>query len=113
MDVKSQQLVMDLWLDKDVEPVIKKICSLVESTFTVVSKGGHKFEPQGETIVFVLSESHFSLHSYPEHNYLTLDIYICNMTIDLSKVQKDIENICNPIKVDAKIIKRGHGQGIS
>ena len=35
------------------------------------------FRPQGMTAVWVLSESHFAVHTYPEHNYLSIDCYTC------------------------------------
>ena len=37
----------------------------------------HQFTPQGLTIVFALSESHFSLHSWPEKGCAAIDIYTC------------------------------------
>ncbi len=37
----------------------------------------HKFPPDGVSGVVVISESHLSVHSWPEVNYLALDIYTC------------------------------------
>jgi len=112
MDTKSQQLMMDIWCDKDISPYVEKLKEYVDKHFSVVLKQGYKFEPQGETVVYVLSESHFALHTYPENNYITLDIYICNLSIDLTKTKNDIESICDPKKVNFKIIKRGFEEGI-
>jgi S-adenosylmethionine/arginine decarboxylase-like enzyme len=112
MDTKSQQLMMDLWLDQEVGPLVPKICELINQKFTVLHRTNYQFSPQGETIVFILSESHFALHTYPEVNYLSLDIYVCNLSIDLEAIKQAIIKICQPIKVDDKIIHRGHGTGI-
>lgn len=112
MDTKSQQLMLDLWLDQEVEPLVPKICALIDANFTVLQKNHYPFTPQGETIVYVLSESHFALHTYPEVKYISMDIYVCNMSIDLVKVKEEIFKICQPIKMDEKIIHRGHGTGI-
>lgn len=38
----------------------------------------HTFEPVGYTGVVCLSESHISLHSWPEFGRLNLDIYLSN-----------------------------------
>lgn len=92
---------------------MEKLKEFIEQRFSVVQKTSHKFEPQGETIVFVLSESHFSVHTYPEHNYLTLDIYICNMSIDMIKVREDIIALCSPVKVNHTLLERGSIGGIS
>jgi spermidine synthase len=36
-----------------------------------------KFEPQGVTILYLLSESHFSIHTWPELNCCAIDFYHC------------------------------------
>ncbi len=38
----------------------------------------HDFDPAGYTAVICLSESHISLHSWPEYNRINLDIYLSN-----------------------------------
>lgn len=38
----------------------------------------HDFSPQGYTAVVCLSESHLSLHAWPEYSRLHLDIYLSN-----------------------------------
>ncbi len=35
------------------------------------------FRPHGLTAVWVLSESHFTIHTYPEHGYISVDCYTC------------------------------------
>lgn len=37
----------------------------------------HKFEPVGVTILAIISESHIGLHTYPESNHLSLDVFTC------------------------------------
>jgi len=37
----------------------------------------HRFPPQGVSGVIVISESHISVHSWPEYRYVALDIYTC------------------------------------
>lgn len=38
----------------------------------------HDFEPVGFTAVVCLSESHLSIHTWPEHLLINLDIYLSN-----------------------------------
>ena len=38
----------------------------------------HDFDPAGFTAVICLSESHISIHTWPEHGLLNLDIYLSN-----------------------------------
>lgn len=44
---------------------------------TVLKTVFHKFDPQGITAICLLSESHISIHSWPEENKAALDIYTC------------------------------------
>lgn len=38
----------------------------------------HNFSPAGFTAVVCLSESHISIHTWPEYNKVNLDIYLSN-----------------------------------
>src|ERR1051326_4355923 len=44
---------------------------------TVVSALEHRFAPQGVSVLLMLSESHASVHTYPEHDSCFLDIFTC------------------------------------
>lgn len=45
--------------------------------FTVLDSFGHDFPGGGFTTLVLLSESHASLHSYPELGYLAFDLFSC------------------------------------
>ncbi len=47
---------------------------------TLLNLSSHKFEPQGVTAVGLLSESHISIHTWPEHGYAAIDIFTCGET---------------------------------
>jgi S-adenosylmethionine decarboxylase len=38
----------------------------------------HNFQPEGYTGVVCLSESHLSVHTWPEHGKVNVDIYLSN-----------------------------------
>lgn len=108
MDTRSQHLLVDAVLDTTLtNEHVEIIKSIVEKNLTVVDRVEYKFNPQGETIVFVLSESHFSLHTYPEHNYITFDIYVCNMETNLEKLLNEIKTSIPISKMDSQILYRG------
>ncbi len=48
----------------------------------VIKVASHKFSPTGTTVVLILAETHMSIHTWPEHNYAALDIFICSEKID-------------------------------
>jgi S-adenosylmethionine decarboxylase len=49
---------------------------------TAVGDYFHGFPGGGVTGTIVLSESHMSVHTWPEHRYATLDVYVCNYSED-------------------------------
>jgi len=58
-----------------IEAVVDDLCHKYD--FTVLGKLTHLFTPQGCSLVYLLSESHISVHTFPEKNYLAMDIYTC------------------------------------
>ena len=55
-----------------------------ESGLTIIDEGFYKFNPHGFTCFLLLSESHASLHAWPEHGYCAIDIFTCNLDLDIS-----------------------------
>lgn len=43
----------------------------------LLNLAGHKFEPQGVTLLALLAESHASIHTWPQEEYAALDVYTC------------------------------------
>jgi len=67
----------------------------------------HKFEPQGVSGVVLLEESHIAMHSWPERDYLGIDLFTCG---DSSLIDKAIEYLKQefaPDRLELKRIDRG------
>ncbi|EGK4775186.1 adenosylmethionine decarboxylase [Salmonella enterica] len=56
--------------------------SLKKSGFNIIGNLVHKFTSEGEGVtgIYLLSESHLSFHTYPESNYISIDVYTCGRT---------------------------------
>ncbi len=50
----------------------------------------HSFDGGGFTLLIALAESHLSVHTWPELNYLTLDVFACNELHDNSDKAREI-----------------------
>lgn len=57
---------------------------------TVINSVFHAFEPQGVSGVVVISESHFAVHAWPEHDYAAVDIFTCGGNIDFEVAIQEI-----------------------
>jgi len=76
-------------------------------SLNVVNKALHQFEPFGVTGVYVLSESHLSIHTFVEEQKAAIDLYTCNsinITIDINDFIKSLFN--NNCHVKYSIISR-------
>jgi spermidine synthase len=109
MDVSSQHFLADVWLETSLDDkTVAIITGIIEKRLTVIEKYEYQFEPQGTTIVYILAESHFAMHVYPEHDYFTLDIYVCNRSIDLDDVFDEIARSLKISHIDRQNIMRGN-----
>lgn len=54
--------------------------ALAEAGATVLQIVSRHFVPQGVTVLALLSESHASMHTYPEHGSLFIDVFTCGST---------------------------------
>ena len=49
---------------------------------TVVGEAFYRFSPHGVSGVVIISESHLSIHSWPEYSYAAIDIFTCGNSTD-------------------------------
>jgi S-adenosylmethionine decarboxylase len=54
----------------------------VNSLFHRFTPAGHVEQPAGVTGVVLLAESHLAVHTWPELQAVTLDVYVCNFSAD-------------------------------
>ncbi|MFH1248071.1 MAG: adenosylmethionine decarboxylase [Candidatus Omnitrophota bacterium] len=67
----------------------------------------YKFPVQGVTGIVLLAESHIAIHSWPEHEYLALDIFTCGRKTKPYEALEYLKDVFNPKKVKVMLIKRG------
>jgi S-adenosylmethionine/arginine decarboxylase-like enzyme len=59
----------------DLKLLCKDLC--VSNNYTILGEIDHEFYPQGCSFIFLLSESHLSVHTFPEKNHMSFDLYTC------------------------------------
>lgn len=71
-NIKNTVLLNDI---NKIKNLLDTIC--YRHDFTVIQSISKEFDPIGLSIIYLLTESHISIHTFPERNYLALDIYTC------------------------------------
>ncbi|MBS7658228.1 MAG: adenosylmethionine decarboxylase [Candidatus Bathyarchaeia archaeon] len=89
--------------------IVKEILDRVisKSGLNCVSSSFHQFKPYGVSAIYLLSESHLSVHTWPEYEYIALDIFTCGADDGAFKALKFLIEEFKPKTVKKKIIKRG------
>ena len=100
--------MVDLWLNTELSSaVLESVSSKVHAKLTVLKEFRYEYKPIGETWVFVLSESHCVVHTYPENRYLSVDLYVCNLEFDIEAFIDDVVNMLDVEHVNRKVTDRG------
>ncbi len=81
--VSGTHCILDLYdcpydiLDNE-DFIIDAIKQAAEKSQThILDLSSHRFDPQGVTAVALLTESHLSIHTWPESGYAAADIFSC------------------------------------
>ena len=66
----------------------------------------HQFEPSGYTAAALLTESHITLHTWPEHLAVQIDIFTCGSHDKARKAYEKLKDEFNPGQIAEKILFR-------
>ena len=108
MQAKGKHLIINLktkinYNNEELKHIMIDACKLTHATICDVSE--KQFEPQGYTIAILLSESHASLHSYPECNSIFIDCFTCG-NLSPKSFKNYIIKMFRPYKIKSDIIVR-------
>ena len=78
-EIENMELLNDA---NGIQTILDEICS--RYSFQVLHRKVHTFDPIGLTMFYLLSESHISVHTFPERRFMALDIYTCRSMSDNS-----------------------------
>lgn len=74
--------------------------------FHVVAQTGHQFSPMGYSYAYVLSESHFTIHTYPEYHSCYIDMFCCNPEFDPDQAVRLVQTAFHTETVRHQVIRR-------
>jgi S-adenosylmethionine decarboxylase len=93
----------------DLDSLIHAMDQAVQSSgATILEKAPYVFPPNGLTMVYLLSESHASIHTYPEHGTCFVDLFTCGDTCSSEKFDEVLRLYLQPKIVNAHLFLRDH-----
>ena len=81
--------------------ILDSICERYQ--YQVLARSGHAFSPIGATVLYLLSESHISVHTFPERGYVAVDIYTCREMKDDSDYLDIYSTLVSAFEADSDI----------
>ena len=80
---------------------------LIEANMTLLNTSWHSFNDKGAfTVLYLLSESHLSIHTWPEHKYIALDVFTCG-NANTQLLVNNIREYFEPKKITVHQLNRG------
>lgn len=80
-----------------------------EAGATVIEAVLHRFSPHGISGVVVISESHLTVHTWPEYGYAALDVFTCGDKEILNNIKERLMHAFSAKRSSSKLINRGIG----
>jgi S-adenosylmethionine decarboxylase proenzyme len=81
--------------------------ALISADLTILDIYHHNYQPHGFSAIAILKTSHAAIHTWPEHGYISIDIFICDELSKGFEVIKFLQNNLNPKKSDFFYAERG------
>lgn len=112
----GKHIIVDAWginfeLTNDVVQLKQSMEEAIEKCgATILSIQEKQFSPNGVTILFLLAESHFSIHTYPEKGFAAIDCFTCGETIEPIDAINYFLCALSPEKIYSKTVIRGLGE---
>ena len=89
---------------KEAREILDKVIS--KSGLHVISSSFHQFKPYGLSAVYLLRESHLSIHTWPEYEYVALDVFTCGDEGDAIKAFNLLVEEFKPKIIEKQILRR-------
>ena len=96
-----------------IKPLMEKI--IEELKLNVVDECSHQFKkkdnlPYGATMIYLLAESHLSIHTFVDEGKITLDLFTCSLGVETEKIKSIIKDYfeVHSLNIDAHYFTRGN-----
>lgn len=74
---------------------------------TIIDSIFHHFKPHGVSGVVVIAESHFAIHTWPEHGYAAVDLFTCGARTQPWKAFRTVKKLFKATHFSVMNMERG------
>lgn len=78
-----------------------------KSEATIVADSFHEFKPWGVSGAVIIQESHYTIHTWPEHRYAAVDLFYCGGTILVHEAVETLRERFKPERMKFLVVRRG------
>lgn len=72
---------------------------------TTLESFTHKFKPVGLSVILVISQSHLAVHTWPEFEYMHIDVLSCAKNANLDNLKTVLQENFHPRRIIIKKIE--------
>ncbi|MEK7722074.1 MAG: adenosylmethionine decarboxylase [Elusimicrobiota bacterium] len=113
MKALGQHLILELYgcsaatlsSVSDVQDAMLKAAMAADTT--IIDSIFHHFKPNGVSGVVVIAESHFAIHTWPEHRYAAVDLFTCGAKTRPWEAFKAVKKFFKATHFSAVKLERG------
>lgn len=77
------------------------------SEATIVANSFHEFKPWGVSGAVIIQESHYTIHTWPEHKYAAVDLFYCGGCILVHEAVENLRRRFKPERMKFLVVRRG------
>jgi S-adenosylmethionine decarboxylase proenzyme len=111
--VLGKILTVDLYnCDKNIISDINQVEEIMLQTAkdinaTIISTDFLHWNPYGISGVIIIAESHIAIHTWEEYNFASIDLYTCDLSMDLKKATELFKKRFKSDKFEIMMKERG------
>ena len=77
------------------------------SEATIVAECFKEFKPYGVSGAVIIQESHYTIHTWPEHGYAAVDLFYCGGTVKVRRAVELLKERFEPSRIKFLVVRRG------
>jgi S-adenosylmethionine decarboxylase len=94
-------------LEQEVAVRAAMVAAAQRSNASVVTDSFHEFKPFGVSGAVIIQESHFTIHTWPEHGYAAVDLFYCSNSVAVDVAVKTLQEHFKPKRTSYLLVRRG------